>query len=80
MIIKVKMDKGMAELPIQLKAKPRSKEPVIQLTQRMEIENLIEGQTSSVSKAAIKTALINQHFWGTKFYKDLVEETGKLKN
>lgn len=80
MIIKVKMDKGMAELPIQLKAKPRSKEPVIQLTQRMEIENLIEGQTSSVSKAAIKTALINQHFWGTKIYKDLVEETGKLKN
>lgn len=79
-VLNVKVDGEIKGLPVQLKAKPKSKEPVIQMVQRMEIDTLLDQElTNSVTKKAVKTALINQHYWGTKSYKNLVEATMKKK-
>ena len=69
------MDMGEG-LNIQLKAKPKSSKKEVRLVSGMEIENLISN-VDGVDKDAIKTALINQHFWGLKSYKALINSTIK---
>ncbi len=80
-IIRVPLEDGIGEIPIQLKTKPKSNETTIQFVQRMEIDRLLsEASIDSIAKAAIKTALINQHYWASGFYKRLVEGAAKKQN
>lgn len=78
MTIKVPLNEGLEDIPVQLKAKPKSKTPEIKMVQSMQIENLLGNiGIDDITHRAIKTALINQHFWGTKSYKEEVKEVGK---
>lgn len=61
-------------LNLQLKAKPISKTPEVRVATTMEMSNLISN-VHGTDKKAIKTALINQHFWGLSSYKSLVMKT-----
>lgn len=77
-IITIPLEDGIGEVPIQLKTKPKSNETSIQFVQRMEIDNLLmEAREDTVTRRAIKTALINQHYWASGFYKRLVRGAAK---
>lgn len=77
-IITIPLEDGLGEVPIQIKTKPKSNETSIQFVQRMEIDNLMmEAKEDAVTRRAIKTALINQHYWASGFYKRLVRGAAK---
>ena len=77
-IITIPLEDGLGEVPIQIKTKPKSNETSIQFVQRMEKDNLIrEKREEVIKKGAIKTALINQHYWASGFYKRLVRGAAK---
>ena len=77
-IITIPLEDGLGEVPIQIKTKPKSNETSIQFVQRMEIDNLMmEARENAVTRRAIKTALINQHYWASGFYKRLVRGAAK---
>lgn len=77
-VIKIPLEDGLGEIPIQIKTKPKSNETSIQFVQRMEIDNLMmEAKEDTVTRRAIKTALINQHYWASGFYKRLVRGAAK---
>lgn len=80
MVIHIPIDDYVGDVPIQLKAKPKSRKPEIQLVNKMEIDNLLSDSGIGYAKTVIKTAIINQHFWGTSAYKQLVTATGQALN
>lgn len=80
MVIHIPIDDYVGDVPIQLKAKPKSRKPEIQLVNKMEIDNLLSDSGMGYAKTVIKTAIINQHFWGTSAYKQLVTATGQALN
>ena len=80
MVIHIPIDDYVGDVPIQLKAKPRSRKPEIQLVNKMEIDNLLSDSGMGYARTVIKTAIINQHFWGTSAYKQLVTATGQALN
>lgn len=80
MVIHIPIDDYVGDAPIQLKAKPKSRKPEIQLVNKMEIDNLLSDSGMGYAKTVIKTAIINQHFWGTSAYKQLVTATGQALN
>ena len=43
----------------------------------MEIDNLLSDSGMGYVETVVKTAIINQHFWGTSAYKQLVTATGQ---
>lgn len=65
-----------ANLNIQLKAKPTSsgKNTNIILQTSTPMEDLISDNIQGADRLAIKTALINQHFWGLGEYKEQVKK------
>ena len=80
MAIHIPIDNYVGDAPIQLKAKPKSRKPEIELVKKMEIDNLLSDSGMGYAKTVIKTAIINQHFWGTSAYKQLVTATGQALN
>lgn len=81
MSIKVKVDNKIREIPVQLKAKPKAKNTDIELHTKMELDNLISKTVKdTIQLKAVKTALINQHYWGSKAYKTKVRESAKANN
>lgn len=72
-VITIPLESGIGKIPIQIKTKPKSTNTTIQFVQGMEIDKLLkQASIDSMSKKAIKTALINQHYWASGFYKRLV--------
>lgn len=80
MVIHIPIDDYIGDAPIQLKAKPKSRKPEIQLVKKMQIDNLLLDSDMGYAETVIKTAIINQHFWGTSAYKQLVTATGQALN
>ena len=77
-VITIPLEDGIGEVPIQIKTKPKSNETSIQFVQRMEIDKLMmEVGEDTVARRAIKTALINQHYWASGFYRRLVRGAAK---
>lgn len=75
---------GDIDLPIQIKAKPKSGQPDITLYTKMQVANLVNNALNQSQIAALKTALINQHYWAQGAYRkkvqQIIKETGYQPN
>lgn len=62
------------DLPIQVRAKPKSGQPEMKMWTRMQLSNLVNDSLHQGQIDALKTALINQHYWAQGAYRHKVEQ------
>ena len=75
--IKLSLDDIVNYLPIQVKAKPMSMSKEINLYTHMNIVDLIGNSLTTGQQDALRTAIINQHYWSQGAYRDKVDAVAK---
>lgn len=67
---------AISGIPLQIKSKPGGGNFTISMVSHMNIKNLLDSiRPDDYTYRVIKTAIINQHYWGSVFYKDLIRDT-----
>ena len=61
-------------LPVQIRAKPKSGKPNMTMYTRMQLSNLVNASLKKAQIDALKTAIINQHYWAQGAYRHKVQQ------